>query len=379
SGIKIPMYVSYENRKITPQFDPLDPDIPLDAALHSIEDPDERKEYKKITQDRLERRSLNFTNVRKVKTKEGARSHIYDIENISLTYAYADATQSNVTTESYKLKSHRGTFAYNFSPQGGLVEPFKDSKSMKSKYLQLIKDFNFSILPSNISFRADLNRRFVKTQLRNSDLTTTGIRPYYEKFFTFNRMYNLRWALTKNLSFDYNARANTIVDEPFGDLDTQEKTDEVLANLKDFGRMKNFDQNISLNYRIPLDKIPLTNWIDSDFRYSVGYSWNAGAWSKIDSLNLQKILGNVSQNNREIGITGKIDFVKLYNKSKFLRGINTPPRRSSRSRSRPGSTQIQDTTKTKKSEMKALKGFARFLMMIRSVNITYNVREGTML
>ncbi len=380
SGIKIPMYVSYENRKVTPQFDPLDPDIPLKSALQSIENPEERQTYKKITQDRLERRSINFTNVRKEKTKEGARSRIYDIENLSLTYAYADAKQSNVNIESYNLKSHRGTLAYNFSPQGGLWEPFQDTKSMNGKYLQLIKDFNLSILPSNISFRGDLNRRFLKTQLRNSDLTTTGIRPTYEKFFTFNRMYNVRWSLTKNLSIDYSARANTIIDEPFGDLDTQEKKDEVFTNLKDFGRMKNFDQNINLNYRIPLDKIPITNWINSDFRYSVGYSWNAGAWSDIDSLNLQKILGNTSQNNREIGITGKIDFVKLYNKSKALREINTPPRRrSSRSRTRPTVTQEQDSTKTNKSEMKALKGIARFLMMVRSVNVTYNVREGTMM
>ena len=234
------MYVGYQNRNITPKFDPLDPDIPLDAALQSIEDPKERKKYKKITQDRLERRSLNFTNVRKVKTKEGARNHIYDIENLSLTYAYSDAKQSDVITESYQMTSHRSTFAYNFSPQGGLVEPFKESDAMKSKYLQLIKDFNFSVLPSNFSFRADLNRRFVKTQFRNSDLTTTGIRPIYDKFFTFNRFYTLRWALTNNLSIDYMARANTIVDEPFGDLDTEEKKDVVLTNLKNFGRMKNF-------------------------------------------------------------------------------------------------------------------------------------------
>lgn len=379
SGIKIPMYASYENRKITPHYDPLDPDIPLESAINAIEDPEERQDYKKLTQDRLERRSINFTNVRKVKTKEGARSHIYDIENLSLTYAYADASQSNVNTESYKLKSHRGTLAYNFSPQGGLVEPFKGSDGMKSKYLQLIKDFNFSVVPSNLSFRADIDRRFVRSQLRNSDLTTTGIRPMYEKFFTFNRSYNLRWQLTKNLSFDYFARANTIIDEPYGDIDTQEKQDVVMANLKNFGRMKNFDQNIGFGYKVPLDKIPLTDWINTELRYSVGYSWNAGAWSSIDSLNLQKTLGNISQNNREIGVIGKIDFVKLYNKSKWLREINSPPRKSSRSRSRPSSTQAQDTTETKKSELKALKGIARFLMMIRSVNVNYSVREGTML
>ncbi|MCG8308654.1 MAG: cell surface protein SprA [Cytophagales bacterium] len=376
SGIKIPMYVSYENRRITPHFDPLDPDIPLKSALNAIEDPEERKEYKKLTQDRLERRSINFTNVRKVKTKEGARSKIYDIENISLTYAYADATQSNVNMESYKLKSHRGTFAYNFSPQGGLVEPFKNSNSMKSKYLKLIKDFNFSVLPSNLSFRADLDRRFVRTQLRNSDLTTTGIRPMYEKYFTFNRSYNLRWSLTKNLSLDYFARANTIIDEPYGDLDTQEKQDVVWTNLKNFGRMKNFDQHVGATYRLPLDKLPLTDWLNSELRYSVDYSWNAGAWSEIDSLNLQKILGNISQNSREAGVTGKLDFVKLYNKSRFLKEINSPPRRS-RSRTRPSSTQVQDTTK--KSEMKALKGIARFLMMVRSINVNYSIREGTML
>jgi cell surface protein SprA len=378
SGIKIPMFVSYENRKITPHFDPLDPDIPLESALNAIEDPQERQDYKKLAQDRTERRSINFTNVRKVKTKEGAKSHIYDIENLSVTYAYADATQSNVNTESYVMKSHRGSLAYNFSPQGGMVEPFKESEKLNSKYLQLIKDFNFSILPSNLSFRADLDRRFIKTQLRNSDLTTTGIRPMYEKFFTFNRLYNLRWALTKSLSIDYDARANTIVDEPFGDLDTQQKKEVMWQNLKDFGRMKNFDQNISVNYRLPLDKLPLTDWINADLRYSVGYAWNAGAWSEIDSLNLQKILGNTAQNRREIGGTGKIDFVKLYNKAKFLREINTPPRRSSRSRSRPVRTQPQDTTETKK-ELKGLKGIARFLMMLRSVNASFNVREQTML
>jgi cell surface protein SprA len=192
-------------------------------------------------------------------------------------------------------------------------------------------------------------------------------------------MYNVRWALTKSLSIDYGARANTVIDEPYGDLDTQEKKDIVWDNLGGFGRMKNFDQTINANYTLPLDKLPLTDWINADLRYSVGYAWNAGAWSEIDSLNLQKTLGNIAQNNREMGFQGKVDFVKLYNKSKFLREINTPPRRSSSSRSRPVATQAQDTTKTKKSEMKALKGFARFLMMVRSVNATFNVRESTLL
>ncbi len=374
-GLKIPMYLSYENRKITPRYDPLDPDIPLKASLQAIEDPTARADYKHIVQDRVERRSINFTGIRKIKTNENAKSHIYDISNLSLTYAYSDARQSNVNTESYLLKSYRGSLAYNFSPQATPVEPFKNSKAFNGKYLQLIKDMNFSLMPTNLSFRADLDRRFIRTQLRNADLTTVGIRPTYEKYFTFNRMYNLRWNLSKGLSIDYSARVHALVDEPTGDINTQEKKDVIVNNLKHFGRMKNFDQNINVNYRLPLDKIPLTNWINADANYGVGYTWTAGAYSTIDSLNTQKILGNIAQNQRTMGVQGKIDFLKLYNKSKFLRNINQPPRNNRR----PVKPSPKDTTSQKKPDYKFFKGLTRLLMSVRSVNFSYTQRENTML
>ena len=92
--------------------------------------------------------------------------------------------------------------------------------------------------------RAEVDRRFTRRQLRNSDLTTDGIEPYFEKLFNFNRSYGLRWNLTKSLSLDYSSTVRAIVDEPEGDIDTQAKRDSVLTNLKNLGRMKNFDQNI---------------------------------------------------------------------------------------------------------------------------------------
>ena len=76
--------------------------------------------------------------------------------------------------------------------------------------------------------------------------------------------------------------------------------------------MKTFDQNIGLTYRIPIDKIPLTDWTNADLRYGVGYTWTAGAIDQADTL------GNIIQNNRDIGMNGKFDFVKLYNKINFL-------------------------------------------------------------
>ena len=68
-GLQIPMYASYERGTIIPQFDPKDPDIPLDAALNSRTDPQERATYLDIVTDQTTRRSLNFTNVRKNKVR----------------------------------------------------------------------------------------------------------------------------------------------------------------------------------------------------------------------------------------------------------------------------------------------------------------------
>ncbi len=377
AGLKIPMYASYEKRTVTPHFDPKDPDIPLDAALDAIDDPIERREYKDIVVEDDTRRSINFTNVRKEKVKEDARNHIYDIENLSFTYAYSERDRSNFNIYSYQYRSHRGSVGYNFSPKPLELAPLKKSKAFDSPYLQLIKDFNVNFSPSNLNFRVDLDRKFTRTQLRNSNLGIEGIQPTWEKYFFFNRTYGLSWNLTKSVSFDYNARVSAIIDEPFGDIDTQAERNEIKENFLKLGRTKTFNQNMGANYRIPLDKIPLMSWISSDIRYAVGYTWRAGAYSEDPELNQQAIFGNIIENNQDVNLSGKVDLVKLYNKNEYLKSINSPSRRrtSSNSRARPA---VQDTVKAK-PELKGVKGFLKLLMAVRSVNITYNVRSATIL
>ncbi|MFY0651426.1 MAG: cell surface protein SprA [Cyclobacteriaceae bacterium] len=368
-GIKIPMYVATEKTVVTPKYDPLDQDLPLEAAVLSFESEKERQEYRTKVQDRTTRKAINFSNVRKEKVNPESKSHIYDIENFSFNYAFSESITSGINTDAFIEKNYRGGLAYNFSPSPTPIEPFKNVGFLDGKYLALIKDFNFSLMPNNLSVRAEVDRRFTKRQLRNSDLTTDGIDPYYEKYFNFNRSYGLRWNLTKSLSIDYSARTRAIVDEPEGDLDTQEKRDSVMYNLRHFGRMKNFDQTMGANYRLPLDKIPLTDWISADLRYSVGYNWNGGSVDQIEEF------GNIISNNRDRSVNSKVDMVKLYNKVGFLKEINTPKRRQTSRRSQP--TVKQDTTK--QSGFGVFKGLLRMVMSLRSINATYAKRERTIL
>ena len=374
-GLVLPMLVSYQTTTMNPNYDPANPDQRLDAALQSFNTDEEREAYLRIIRDREVRRAINFTNVRKTKVRQDAPSHLWDIENFSFSYRYSQITRTNFNIADFVKNDYGGSVAYNFSPKSKAFEPFKESEGLKSPYLKLIKDFNLNLMPTSIGVRADLDRSFSRTIYRNF---LSESEPNYLKYFTFNRFYNAQWSLSRNLNITYAARANAIIDEPEGDINTTEKRDSVMNNLKRFGRMKNFDQNITLNYKLPLDKIPFTDWIDADYRYQVNYNWKAGPFNKPDSLvrpgeqDLPDSLDfkNTAQNSRERALTGQLNLVKLYNKIKFLKDINTPPRAPARPTNKP------DTVRT---TPQWVKNFFRMLMMVRSVNATYSITEGTLL
>jgi cell surface protein SprA len=359
TGLRVPFFASYENAKSTPQFDPINQDITLEAALRSFQTQAERDAYLDIVQDQTIRRSFNFSNVRKEKVNKDAKSRIYDVENFSFTYAYSDQTTSNVYTETYFRKTNAGGVTYDYRPIKVVWEPFNEVEALKSPYLQLFRDFNVAPLPSQFGFNANLNRTFSMTQLYNSQLTTENIDPYYERLFTFNRLYNFRWDFTKSLAFDYTARVNAVIDEPddiiTGDIDTRSERQFMWNQIANMGRMKNFDQTMNFTYRTPLQKIPFTDWLSADLKYTAGYTWTAGALNQRDSLG--NFFGNILGNRRDRGVNGKIDMVKLYDKVTFLNGANA---------AKPGETSTGQGI---------LKGF----MMLRSVNVNYNIRETTTL
>lgn len=375
TGLVIPMYASYEKTVQTPQFDPLDPDVPLETALKKFDTAEESDRYKKLVEDRSTVRSINFTNVRKQKVKQNAKKHIYDIENFSFSYLYSDRITSNYTTQRLLNKTTSGSVNYNFAPRGLSIQPLKNVGFLKSPYFALLKDFNFSLFPSNFSFSANLNRNFRSTTYLDSELQPLD--PIYERLFTFVRNYSFRWDLTKSLGLSYNATANAVIDEPEndqspieGDIDTRAERQFIWDQIVGLGRLKNFNQDLSLTYKLPFSKFPLTDWISSDARYAVGYSWVAGAIENggsdqfvvnpLDSTQqIDLFFGNTIQNQRTAALNAKVDFKRLYNKATFLKKANRRPRRGE----------------------KASVGhqILRFLMMVQSVNGSYTINESTAL
>ncbi len=400
-GLQIPMFVSLEQERITPQFDPRNEDIPLEATLNAIETTegtDARAAYLDVVTGQRRARSLNFTNVRKVKTNEEAKNYFFDLSNFAFSYQYSEEVASSFEIADFQRRLVRGGIGYNYSFPELNIQPFANVGFLQSPWLALIKDFNFSPAPSSINVRADVSRSFVKSQYRNNALTTFNSEPQFQKIFTFDRVYALQWNLTQNLLLDYNARSLSLIDEPEdrveGAIDTEVERTFVLDQLKKMGRMKNFDQSITATYTVPLDKIPITDWVSADVRYGANYTWQAGPYDPNpqvnplfpddDPINPIDTVGNTIQNNRDRALNGKVDMVGLYNKIKFLREINGGGSGRGRTgRGRPARTvgAPSDSTQEEKPkrELKALKGFFRALMSLRTINLTYSLSEGTLL
>ena len=376
-GMKIPMFASFESNIINPGYDPANPDTRTSIMLQSFPTKALADAYLKMIQDRSYKRSISFTNVHKVRLDPKARTHFYDIENFSISYAFSQSTQSNFNLLENLSKDTKGSSTYQFNSKFKGFEPFKKLKFLSSPFLQLIKDFNFNPFPTNISLRAELERNFNKTVYRNTatDHSTVAIDidPNFLKFFTFNRYYTARWNLSKALSIDYNAKANAIIDEPEGDITPQLRS-VLVSNLKKMGRMKYFEQNITVNYSVPFDKFPVTNWVGADYRYNAGYNWTAGPLETVDSLKM----GNIIKNTRDQGATGRIDFVKLYNKIGFLKNINSPKKKLTPEELKKLKKAKADTVK-QPPDLGMLKSVIRAIMTLRNISGTYTQTEGIIL
>ncbi|GAB2528685.1 T9SS outer membrane translocon Sov/SprA [Rufibacter soli] len=385
-GLVVPLSVQYGTTISEPRYDPLDRDTELDLSLEKF-DGAERDNYRKEVVSQTTTKSVNLLNVRKEKTDPEAKSRVYDVENLSFSYAYTEVLHTDISTDRNYSKTYNGGVAYTYNNNPKSYSPFAEVKAFQSPYLKWLKEFNFALQPSRIAVRADLDRRYNETFLqgRTSPYSlpdTTGFLPTFQKAFFFNRIYDVKWDLTKSLTLDYTASNRAVVDEPNGrineDVDSLRYKNEVIwHNLRRFGRNTNFNQTVALTYRLPLDKFPLTDFVSADARYQAGFTWTSASTALSNNDTLQ--LGNTIENSVETSLSGKFDLVRLYNKVRFLKAANeaSPNPGVSNQSAKPGQPPVADSTRS--GGRQVMNGVLRTLMSARSVNFTYARTEGTLL
>ena len=318
--ISLPVFAGLNKSQENPEFDPFNKDVLYKDKINKTKDAFKRDSIKNASIDQTTIKTLNFTNVRFM---PGKKNTMLSISNLDFSYSYSQLQQTSPLIELNQVVKHRGSIGYTFNNTGKSYQPFSKLIKTKSKWLSLVKDFNFSPAPSLISYRTIFDRQFGEYTPRivNSfDGTTEKVETTYDKYFTMGRIFNLRWPLTRSMSLDLVSNLNSRIDEPDERIDTKEKKDSLTRMLIKGGRNTLYNQRLTLRYDLPTSKFPLTDWILASYNVSTNYNW-------IGASRLYTSLGNTIENTLSHQLNAQFNLNSFYNKSKFIRSAlsNVPP------------------------------------------------------
>ncbi len=383
-GIRLPFYAQYSKQIQSPEFDPYDLDVTLRDKVDAAATPAARDSIQEIAQEVNTVQSINFTNVRKERTRSGgpqggqAKPAPWDVENFSLNYAYTKTEQRAPIIEFDREERRTYGLEYGYNRQANYVEPLKFLGD--SKALELFSSFNFNPLPNSFTFNTTLDRRLNTTRYRFTGLDDR-FNTFFNKSYRWDRDYSLQWDLAKSLKFTYNASNNAVIDEPDEarireNPDIEDpvayRKDSIWQNIKRFGRTKNFQHNFNISYTVPIQYIPFMDWIQVKAQYQGSYNWAAAALN-VDSL------GNVIQNSQDRQINADFNFDALYNKIPYLKKINGSGGGSRRPRlggQRPGRGDSDEEGEEEKKKREGPSIFEKILirplMSLRRARFNYS-------
>lgn len=390
-NIKIPLHYDYSLGIAQPEYNPLNPDVKMRADLASYDNAAQRDSIRKLTNTYTRRQNVNLMNVRKERNLSGGslKMHPWDIENFDLSYSYSELVQRDVDLELNNEYIHNGEIGYTFSTNPKNFRPFSKARWLKSKWLQIIRDINFTPMPKNATVRLSLHREMQEFKYRPKSQGNIIVDTSFVKSFDWTRQYTLNWDPFQSLKLEYRADASARIDEPDGLIDTRTEKDSVWRCIGRGGRITDFRQNFNGTYQIPINKIPLFNWINANVRYSSTFTYTASALSLAH-------LGHTLQNSNSIQGNGTLNMVTLYNNIPYLKKINQgnilnnaksnknntkDPKKNNRNKGKEGEDETaQDSLKEKINYGKViLDGTLRFLMMVRNVSVNYSEGHGTTL
>lgn len=364
--IQMPLYVSYSNETLSPDYDPLDTDIKLKETLDTYDDKEQRDSVRTMSNTVQESTSFSVTNM-KVNIKSKKRDMFYDPANFSISASYNKQNEHTPEMEKNVTTDHKGSFnyAYSFNPQPW--EPFK--KVQKVQKVKFLKEMNFYYLPQSWAFSTNMHRTFSHMKMR--DLTASAgdqMDLTFSKDFTWDRNFDFKYDLTKNMKFSFQSAMNATIDEGYYAPEVlrdyaftndyyEAWRDTIQRSLAKWGSPYTYQQVFTASWNVPLNRIPYLEALSANASYNATYNWARTAQTTADTD-----LGNTISSLQSWQVDGGINFETLYGKSKYWKQMTQLyTRRQTRRAFRP---------KTYSETVKAEKG--------KTIEITHRLNSETL-
>ena len=330
--LQIPLYASYSNETQSPDFDPLDTDVKLSETLENYETKVERDSIKQMANTVHEATTFSVSNM-KLDIHSKKRNMFYDPANFSISASYNEQKQHSPNIEKDISKDYKGSFNYSYSFNPTPWEPFKNVEKLKK--VKFFSEMNFFYLPQSWSFNTNMHRSFTHLKMRDFNTGDLGapvdndMDLTFSKDFTWDRNFDFKYDLTKNIKISFQTAMNSTVDEGYYTPEIikdyaftndyyEAWKDTIQRSMATWGTPYTYQQLFSASWNVPFNRIPYLEALTANASYNATYNWNRTMQSSSNTANL----GNVVSSTRAWQVDGGINFEALYGKSKYWKQMS---------------------------------------------------------
>lgn len=381
-GVNLPFNYGVGEEIITPEYDPFNQDIRLSQLIDNTTDAARKANIRNRAIDYTKRTSINFIGVRKEKNTE-SKSHLYDPENFTFSQSINEVQRHDFEIEDFSDQqvSTSVDFAYSFNSKP--LEPFKKVGFMKkSNYWKLLQDFNFNFLPASITFNSDIVRQYNRQQFRQVEgVEGISLDALYRRNYAFNYQYGFNYNLTKALKLNYSASSGNIVKSYLNSDNTSRNDLTVWDDYWNIGTPNQHQQQIVINYELPINKIPIFSFIKANYSYTADYSWQrtSEALSQIAIDGTSYNLGNTIQNANSNNLNATLNMESLYRYLGITKNNNLLNSRPKPVIAPKPGEKISKSTSSQNQPSPFIDGLIGIVTGVKNVQLNYTQNSGTVL
>lgn len=384
--VRIPLYYSYQNEVIRPQYNPLDQDLLLKDALSEASTKEQRDSLLTHAITRTQAHALSLSNVG-VQIKSETPMP-YDPANFSFGYSMSWDEKNSPEVVYDRNRMWQASAQYEYAPVIVPWKPFASKSKRQGQESDALRTtrttlgaYQINYLPSRIAFNTSMNRTYSEHQVRNFVPGGMGgdfsLPATFVQNFVWQRAMNIVWNPTTNLKLSFNSGTNARVDEPHVQVNRTLAPDDytlwrdsVWQSVRQFGSPMQYNQMANITYTLPLALIPYMDFVTATASYNGTYNWDRGASSMMDHS-----VGNVVRN--QMKLDGRINLVlqTLYRKFSFYKEYEKRANgnKNSRQIGRRNSDEGKNITKPKTTPLRFTKEVA--VVPDSTITITHNLNS----
>ena len=357
--VHIPLYYSYQDEVIRPQYNPLDQDLLLKESLAKAPTDAVRDSIQTMSLTRTQAHALSLSNVGvNIQSKNPMP---YDPANFTLGYSMSWDEKNSPGVVYDRNSTWQASAQYQYTPVAIPWKPFagvpqgKETTDVIRTVTSTLRSYQINYLPSRLVFNSSILRNYSEHQVRNfipgeRTIANWSLPATFVQNFVWQRGANIVWNPTTNLKLSFNSGTNARIVEPHVQVNRQLAPDDyilwrdsVWQSIRDWGLPMQYNQTTNVTYTLPLALIPLMDFVSATTTYIASYNWDRGATTQRGIS-----MGNVARNQMKLDGRVNLLFQTLYKKFDWYKEYEK--RRSKSNRNNSGRTRNTSKSPTRNSE-----------------------------